>query len=392
MTRPVAAPVRGSLTEAAEVHQCATLLIGEGTLDQVGTRAAGWSDTALVVADAGMRATGWLDEVLNRCHAARLRTILHDTVHPNPTVADVEAGLDLGTGHDVGVIVSVGGGSAHDAAKVIALIAANGGAVPDYVGTDRSRGRGVPVVAVNTTAGSGADVSRFAVIGDGTTGRKLVLADRHLTPRLSINDPRTTATLPAAATAASGLDALTHAVEAYVSTAATPSTDVAALRATELCARYLERAVQGDDQEARAAMMHAAYLAAVAFNTAVVGAVHALSHALGGAYDLAHGLCNGLLLPAVVRANLPAATERYADLARVLGVRRASDAAAAEAGVEAMRALGQRVGLPSGFGALGVQRSRLPELARAAADDLCMQTNPRPFTHPELLALYEESL
>lgn len=376
------------MTRPAEIHALPAALFGDGVLQEVGHRCRGWSTDALVVTDPGLRAAGIVTDVERACARSGVTPHVFDKVTPNPTVGQVEAGLAFGSGRDVGVIVSVGGGSAHDCAKVIALVAANGGRAEDYVGVDRSAGRGLPVVAVNTTAGSGADVSRFAVItGEGSAG-KLILADRHLMPRLSVNDPRTTIGLPREHTVASGLDALTHAIEAYVSTAASPVTDPSALRAITLVAEHLERAADhGDDLQARLGMLHAAHLAAVAFNSASVGAVHALAHAVGGAYDLPHGVCNGILLPVVSQANLDAARERYADIAQALGVR-----GGAHAAIRRMRDLGRRLGLPRGLGALGVDRDRLPALAAVAVKDLCMDTNPRPLDVDDVVRLYEEAL
>lgn len=372
----------------ADLHFPARVLFGRGVLDRVGPLARGWSEHALVVTDRGMPATGLVERVTDGLRAAGVEPIVYEGVTPNPTISQVEAGLEAGAGRGIGVIVSVGGGSAHDCAKTIALVAANGGEVRDYEGFDRSPHRALPCVAVNTTSGSGADVSRYAVITDPGRSLKMIIADAHLTPRVAVNDPLTTVGLPPAVTTATGLDALTHAIEAYVSTAASQVTDLFALRAIELTVADLPRAVRdGADLEARDGMMLAALLAGLAIDSASVGAVHALAHQLGAVYDLPHGVCNGILLPVVCEFNQPAATERYARVAAIVGGGRGGRPLRA-----LLRALGDRVGLPRGLAELGVERSALPDLAARALDDMCMQTNPRPMRHADIVACYERAL
>lgn len=269
-----------SALAVADLHYPSRVLFGRGTLDEIGRLARGWSRHALLVTDPGMRATGIVDRIVDLLEAAGVGPVVFDGVAPNPTVGQVEAGLEAGADRDIGIVISVGGGSSHDCAKAIALVASNGGEVADYEGVDRSAHRAVPLIAVNTTAGSGADVSRYAVITDETRATKMILADRHLIPRISLNDPDTTIGLPRSQTMATGLDALSHAVEALVSTRASALSDLYATRAVELIAANLPRAVDdGRDTEAREAMMLAALLAGLAINGALVGAVHALSHA-----------------------------------------------------------------------------------------------------------------
>jgi alcohol dehydrogenase len=372
----------------ADLHYPARVVFGRGAFERVGELVRGWSPRALIVTDGGMRAAGLLDRLLERLAGAGVEAVVHDGVEPNPTVAQVEAGLAAGAGRNIGIIVSLGGGSAHDAAKMIALIAANGGTVADYAGTDRSRHRAVPLVAVNTTAGSGAEVSRYAVITDPARRAKIVVADRHLIPRLALEDPLLTVSLPANQTMATGLDALTHAIEATVSTDASAVSDLYAARAIGLIREHLPRAVRdGSDLDAREAMLLASMLAGYAINGALAGAVHALAHALGGAYDLPHGTCNGLLLPAVVEANLPDARERYARVAAAFAPGRSPTMLPG-----LLRRFGRTVGLPAGLGALGVERSTIPALTELALADLSMTTNPRRLTADEVTWCYERSL
>ena len=391
--RPVSAALHApgagiAAVRPADLHFIPEVLFGRGTLERVGSVTRGYGTNALLVTDAGLRASGLVDQVLRSLSAAGVETLVFDGVQPNPTVENVEAGLAAGAGRGIAAIVSVGGGSAHDCAKAIALVAANGGAVTDYEGFDRSPHRGLPLVAVNTTAGSGADVSRYAVITDPARAIKMIIADRHATPRVAINDPLATVGLPRGVTMATGLDALTHAVEALVSTNASDVTDLLAIRAIELVVECLPRATRnGGDLAARDGMLLAATLAGLAINSASVGAVHALAHQLGARFDLPHGVCNGILLPVVSEFNLVAAPERYAVVARALG-----RAGGARAVPRALRAFGTEVGLPKGLAALGVQRAGLADLAGPALADMCMLTNPRPMSRDDVIALYERAL
>lgn len=372
----------------ADLHYPTRVLFGRGTVGQVGTLARGWSDHALLVTDPGMRATGLVDRVVGLLEDAGVTTVVFDGVAPNPSVDQVEAGLDAGADRGIGVILSLGGGSSHDCAKTIALVATNGGNARDYEGVDRSAHRALPLIAINTTSGSGADVSRYAVITDAGRSTKMILADRHLIPRVALNDPLTTVGLPASQTMATGIDALTHAIEAIVSTSASPVSDLYATRALELIGANLHAAiVDGRDLAAREAMMLAALLAGLAINGALVGAVHALAHALGARTEIPHGVCNGLLLPAIVEWNLPSARDGYSRVGAALDGRR--DAASLH---RRLAAFGRRAGLPSGLAALGVRQEMFEDLADRAMADLCMTTNPRPMTRDDVIRAYERSL
>src|SRR5579864_936189 len=235
-----------------ELYLPPLVVFGRGALDQVGPRTRAYGRRALVVTDRGMVSSGLVERVTGNLRSAGVDSIVFSGVEPNPTVSQVDAALSAGAGHDIEVIVSAGGGSAHDCAKMVALVAANGGRIRDYEGADRAAGPGIPLVAVNTTAGTGADISRFAVITDKERKVKMVIADRRVVPLVAINDPLTTVGMPRAVTMASGLDALTHAIEAYVSTLASDLTDLMALRGVELAAKHLVRVVEnGKDMDAR---------------------------------------------------------------------------------------------------------------------------------------------
>lgn len=373
---------------AFELYMPSMVLFGRGVLDQIGVQARARGHHALVITDRGLVATGLVERVSGILRASNIESIVFAGVEPNPTVTQVEAALSAGAGHDIDLVVSVGGGSAHDCAKMVALVAANGGHVRDYEGSDRARGRGIPVIAVNTTAGTGADVSRFAVITDEERKVKMVIADRRVMPVVAINDPLTTIAMPKAVTMASGLDALTHSVEAYVSTLASDLTDLMALRGVELANKHLIRAVDaGQDVGAREGMMLASLYAGLAINSALVGATHALAHALGALLDLPHGVCNGILLPHVCAANYAARKERYDRLASIIGG--SSDGRRLP---QLLRRLGDRAGLPHGLAVLGVSRLHIPALTERALADMTMSTNPRPLSGAEVSAIYERAL
>ncbi len=373
---------------ATELFLPSFVLFGRGALDQVGERARAYGRHVLVVTDRGLVATGLVMRVTELLQAAGVESTVFDRVEPNPTVTQVEAAIAAGAGRGIDALVSVGGGSAHDCAKMVALVAANGGAVRDYEGSDRAAGPGLPLVAVNTTSGTGADVSRFAVITDADRKVKMVISDRRVMPAVAINDPLTTVGMPKGVTMASGLDAMTHAVEAYVSTAASDLTDLLAWRAAELVNRHLIRAIEhGAHLEAREGMMLASLYAGLAINSALVGATHALAHALGAVLDLPHGVCNGILLPHVCEANYTARRERYDRLATIFGG--ASDGRRLP---RALRLIGDRAGLPRGLAALGVTRAHIPDLVERAVQDMTMSTNPRPLTRAEVAAIYERAL
>ena len=381
----VAAPTASAT--ATELYLPTMVMFGRGVLEQLGAQARARGHRALVITDRGLVATGLVERVSEILRASGIELTVFAGVEPNPTVAQIEAGLSSGAGHNIDLVVSVGGGSAHDCAKMVALVAANGGRVHDYEGSDRAAGRGIPLIAVNTTSGTGADVSRFAVITDTERKVKMVIADRRLMPVLALNDPLTTLAMPKPVTMASGLDALTHSVEAYVSTLASDLTDMLALRGVELAAKHLVRAVEtGQDVEAREGMMLAALYGGLAINSALVGATHALAHALGALLDLPHGVCNGILLPHVCEANLPARRQRYDRLAAVMG---SPDGRRLP---RLVRVLGDRVGLPRGLAALGVAKSHIPALTERALADMTMATNPRPLNAADVTSIYERAL
>ncbi|UFH50410.1 L-threonine dehydrogenase [Pseudomonas sp. KNUC1026] len=371
-------------------------MMGTGSLDEavVAIRKYGFRH-ALIVTDAGLAKAGVATKVADLLAQQDINSTLFDGAKPNPTVGNVEAGLAKLGECKADFIISLGGGSPHDCAKGIALCAANGGHISEYEGVDRSTRAQMPLIAINTTAGTASEMTRFCIITDEARHVKMAIVDRNVTPLLSVNDPSLMAAMPKGLTAATGMDALTHAVEAYVSTAATPITDACALKAVSLISANLRTAVaQGQDMPARENMAYAQFLAGMAFNNASLGYVHAMAHQLGGFYDLPHGVCNAVLLPHVEAFNASVAATRLKDVATAMGVNTSgmSDEQGAQAAIAAIRTLSRDIGIPAGLEELGTKAEDIPTLAANAMKDACGFTNPRQATQAEIEEIFRGAL
>jgi len=367
-------------------------IMGENALADAAATLTGRGFTAaLIVTDEGLARLGVAADVAKVLENAGIGAAIFDGAQPNPTTGNVEDGLALLRDHKCDLVVSLGGGSSHDCAKGIALVAANGGEISDYEGIDRSPQPQVPLMAINTTAGTAAEMTRFCIITDVERHVKMAIVDKHVTPFLSVNDPAMMVGKPAALTAATGMDALTHAIEAYVSTAATPITDGCALKAMSLIAENLRDAVgDGTDMEAREAMAYAQFLAGMAFNNASLGYVHAMAHQLGGFYDLPHGVCNAVLLPHVETFNAAVSAGRLRDVAAAMGVNVSNmdQRQGADAAIAAIRQLSADIGIPAGLAQLGMLDADIETLAANAMNDACGFTNPRPANQQEIEAIF----
>jgi alcohol dehydrogenase len=321
--------------------------------------------------------------------------VVYSGTQPNPTDSNVHEGYELYKSNGCDLIISLGGGSAHDCGKGIGIVATNGGNIRDYEGVDKSTKAMPPFIAVNTTAGTASEMTRFCIITDTSRKVKMAIVDWRVTPNVAIDDPLLMMGMPPSLTAATGMDALTHAVEAYVSTIATPVTDTCALKSIELISGYLRAAVaNGRDLEARDKMCYAQYLAGMAFNNASLGHVHAMAHQLGGFYDLPHGVCNAILLPHVSRFNLIAKMDRFSDIAVAMGenIDGLSTRAAADLALESIKTLSADVGIPSGLKALGVKEEDLRTMAENAQKDACGLTNPRCPSLDDVVNIYRNAL
>ena len=350
---------------------------------------------ALIVTDAPLVKIGLVDKVAAKLIDSGVAIFIFDGVQPNPTMGNVEAGLAMLNANECDFVISLGGGSPHDCAKGIALVATNGGSIKDYEGLDVSTKPQMPLVAINTTAGTASEMTRFCIITDESRHIKMAIVDKNTTPILSVNDPELMIEKPAALTAATGMDALTHAIEAYVSTAANPITDACAIKAIELIKANLVNAVdKGDDINAREQMAYAQFLAGMAFNNASLGYVHAMAHQLGGFYDLPHGVCNALLLPHVQTYNAQVVPEKLKDIAKAMGVDVAvlNDFEGATAALDDIKALSVAVNIPANLTELGVNPEDIPVLADNALKDACGFTNPKQATHAEICEIFTNAL
>ena len=316
-------------------------------------------------------------------------------VTPNPKDHEIEAGHERYREAGCDVVLGIGGGSVIDAAKGVALLAANGGRILDYEGIDRIEHPIPPLIMMPSTSGTGADVSQFCIVTDTVRHTKITIMGRALVPDVSVIDPRLLTTMPAALGAATGLDALTHGIEAFVSLAHGPLTDHHALQAIAMVNGNLARTIhRPDDSAARACMAQAALEAGLAFTNAILGATHAMSHQVGGMLDLPHGVVNGVLLPHVIRFNGAELPQRFVPIAQAMGldVAGAPPDEAVERVADAVRALGDEVGVPRGLGALGVRAEDLPRLSELTLSDACLTTNPRQTSVDDVMAMFKAAL
>ncbi|WP_350304506.1 L-threonine dehydrogenase [Photorhabdus viridis] len=350
---------------------------------------------AFIVTDHVLNEIGIVAKVQSLLADVGIESVVYDGTHPNPTTVNVSEGLDILRQYNSDCIISLGGGSPHDCAKAIMLVAANGGNIRDYVGTDRSFKPHLPLISINTTAGTASEMTRFCVITDVEHHVKMVIADKNIIPVLSVNDPELMVGMPKGLTAATGMDAMTHAIESYVSVSANPITDTCALKAITLISQSLRHAVEdGSNIKARENMAYAQFLAGMAFNSALLGYVHAMSHQLGGSYDLPHGVCNAVLLPHVQEFNAKVSAGRLKDVAAAMGVdvRAMNDQQGAAACIAEIRKLSKDIGIPAGLAELNVKLEDLPMMATNALKDICCLTNPAQASHEEIVAIFKAAM
>ncbi|MDR3517287.1 MAG: iron-containing alcohol dehydrogenase [Azospirillaceae bacterium] len=349
----------------------------------------------LIVTEDRLIRLGLIQPLLEGLRAREIDVRVFDGVVPNPTVVEVDAAFTAFRSGDCDSLIGVGGGSAIDTAKAVRILSANPGPITAYEGVGKVEHEGPFLIAVNTTAGTAAEVTANAVITDPVAQVKMVIIDTNIIPDISVNDPEMMMAIPAATTAATGMDALTHAIEAFLAKGAHVLTDHAALEAIRIITRYLPRAVaEGNNREAREMMAYGEFIAGLAFNSAGLGYVHAMAHQPGATKNLPHGVCNAILLPVVAAFNRPHAIKRFARIAEAMGVdiRHIDREAASWAAIEAIRALSRTVGIPRGFAELGVTADDLPSWVQKAQKDPCAAGSSIPMTDAQVLALYHEAL
>lgn len=369
---------------------------GVGAMAQIGHYAKNFgAKKALVVTDPGVVRAGWVEKVLGSLDAEGISWEVFQDVTPNPKDHEVAAGVRSYRDNGCDIIIGMGGGSPIDCAKGIGIAHANEMDVLKFEGVDEVPMPGPPLICIPTTAGSSADVSQFAIISDTARKVKIAIISKTVVPDVSLIDPETTTTMPAGLTSATGIDALVHAMEAYVSNASSPITDLDALAAIPLLAENLVPAIQHpDDMRYRKNMMLGSLLAGLAFSNASLGLVHAMAHSLGGLLDAPHGLCNALLLNHVVGFNYSTVPERYDRIALAMGldVSGVKPRQRRDALLQGIVRLREDAGIATTIGTLGVTREDVPQLSANAFNDPCLATNPRGASVQEIEGLYEAAL
>ena len=367
-----------------------TIVFGNGALAKLPDHVKRAKGTrALVVVDPGVVKAGIAEKVKKTLEAAGIPTLVFDKVDPNPVEPNVRQGVEAYRSHNADIVVSVGGGAPLDAGKLIALMTTHDRPLVDYddaTGGDQYISANIPpIINLPTTAGTGSEVGRSGVVTLEATGRKTVIFSPYLLAKAAILDPELTVSMPPRVTAATGFDALTHCVEAYLAQGDHPMADGIALLGVELVAKNLPRAVEaGADLVARGAMMKAAMMGAVAFQKGL-GVCHSLAHPLSSEKNIHHGLANALCLPAVCDFNNAAVPERIERLRRAVDLNATSLS-------NALRTFREKIGLPHGLSSEGVTKADIPKLTEKAMQDACHTLNPRPVTKEDMAKLYELSL
>jgi alcohol dehydrogenase len=376
---------------AFDYHPLSRVVFGVGTLARLGELARDLRGTrVLLITDPGLEAAGHPQRALQSLRSAGLEAFVFDAVEENPTTRHVEAGREMARDRKVDLLVAVGGGSSMDCAKGVNFLLTNGGSMVDYKGFGKATKPMLPSIGVPTTAGTGSEAQSYALIADARTHTKMACGDRKAAFRISLLDPELTISQPASVTALTGLDALSHAVESYVTTKRNPLSQMFAREAWRLLQPNFEIVLRKpDDLEARSAMQLGAHLAGAAIETSMLGAAHALANPLTSHYGLTHGIAIGILMPHVVRFNAAAAGFLFGDLVHDVGLLNGDEHAAGEVLARHLSSLLKAAELPATLSLCGVSHGILPLLAEEASQQWTGKFNPRPVGEPELLALYE---
>lgn len=352
---------------------------------------------ALVVTDAGLIKFGVAAMVTDILDSNKIAYDVFSDVKPNPTVTNVKNGIEAFKASGADILIAIGGGSAIDTAKAIGIVVNN----PEFAdivsleGVAPTKNKSIPMIALPTTAGTAAETTINYVIIDEEKQKKMVCVDPNDIPAVAIIDAELMYSLPKGLTAATGMDALTHAIEGYITKGAWSMSDMFEIEAIRMISRHLPNAVENPtDAEARNGMAIAQYIAGMAFSNVGLGLVHGMAHPMGSLFDVPHGVANALLLPTIMEFNMPACLNKYPDIARAMGVNTDGMTAedASKAAVEAVRALSITVGIPQHLSDLGISEKDIPALAEQAIADVCTPGNPREVTIDDIKALYTKVL
>lgn len=345
---------------------------------------------ALIVTDKVLSENGVVEKVVQELKNVDLDYVVYNDVNQNPTIKNVNDGLEAYKKNDCSYIISVGGGSPQDTAKAIGILVTNGGNIVDYEGVFKSTNKSVPIVAINTTAGTASEVTINYVITDENRKIKMVMVDPNSLATIAVNDPELMLKKPASLTAATGMDALTHAIEAYVTKGSYELSDTLALEAIKLIGEALEEAVNnGDNLEARSKMAWGSYIAGLSFSNCGLGIVHSLAHQLGSEYDIPHGVANAILLADVMEYNLDSNYKKFANIAKVLG-RDINNKTIEEAALEAVlavRELSEKVNIPK-LNETSFKMEDVEKLSKQAHEDVCAGGNPKDASVQDIIEIY----
>jgi alcohol dehydrogenase len=384
----------GAAVQPFDFHTPTRVVFGAGTLNRLGELARELGDThVLLVTDPGLEEAGHPQRAMDSLREAGLQVYLFDNVEQNPSSKHVEAGVAFARPLNIDLIVSVGGGSAMDCAKGINFLLTNGGRMSDYRGFGKATKPMLPSIGIPTTAGTGSEAQSYALIADELTHMKMACGDRKAAFHVAILDPEVTVSQPAMVTAITGIDALSHAVESYVTTARNQVSQMFAREAWQLLEANLETVLRTpDDLEARAAMQLGAFMAGTAIENSMLGATHACANPLTAHYGMTHGIAIGILLPHVVRFNAAAVGSMYGELTDFAGMSNGDSGAAAEALAQRISGLLGVAGLPTTLTEVGISDGILPVLAEEANQQWTARFNPRPVNEVDLLRLYEAAV
>ncbi|SCI74055.1 1%2C3-propanediol dehydrogenase [uncultured Clostridium sp.] len=369
--------------------------MGPGCLKVIGERAKMLGGKkVLIVTDKFLRTqeNGAVEQTIKYLTQEGIEVVIYDGTEPNPKDTNVADGLKIFKDENCDMIVTVGGGSSHDCGKGIGIAATHEGDLYEYAGIETLTNALPPILAVNTTAGTGSEVTRHCVITNTKTKVKYVIVSWRNLPLVSFNDPELMIGKPAGLTAATGMDALTHAVEAYVSKDANPVTDASAIQSIKLISNNLRQAVaMGENLEARTNMAYASLLAGMAFNNANLGYVHAMAHQLGGLYDMPHGVANAMLLPHVCKYNIISNPQKFADIAEFMGenIVGLSVHEAAEKAIDAMFRLSKDIGIPTSLKEMGIKEEDFEYMAEMALKDGNAFSNPRKGNKQDIINIFK---
>lgn len=348
----------------------------------------------LLITDPGLVQAGVAQQVVEMLKQAAVEVEIFDAVEPDPSIQVATKAAEMAKNVKANVLIALGGGSAIDTAKSAALLVTNGGYLKDYAGVNKVVKPILPLIAVPTTAGTGSEVTIFAVMSDPEKQEKFTISSALIAPAVAVLDPLLTLKLPPSVTAFTGMDALTHAIEAFTSSIAQPATDALALSAIKLILKHLPVAVgRGDNIKARDGMLQASLLAGIAFNNAFLGLAHAIASPLGGHFHVPHGLANAVMLPYVMEYNLPTAVRRYAEIGCALGLQAVGDTprAVAEKTVAAITQLARDINIPEKLSNIGAKEELLPLVARDALKSIQLKFNVRNASEKEILALLQKA-